>query len=129
MVFWITIVLALIAVQILLPLILDSKGTMGARLTNARGPRDHCPEESVVAQRSRRGLANLLETLPIFLTLALLAIILHKDVANAILGAQIYVIARVIYVPAYLSGVPVVRTLIWGASAVGLVIMARAILG
>ncbi|WP_309661033.1 MAPEG family protein [Sphingomonas sp.] len=129
MVFWITIVLALIAVQILLPLILDSKGTMGARLTNAMGPRDHCPEESVVAQRSRRGLANLLETLPIFLTLALLAIILHKDVANAILGAQIYVIARVIYVPAYLSGVPVVRTLIWGASAVGLVIMARAILG
>ena len=129
MLLWITIVMVLLAVQILLPPSLNSNGTMSERLNAAMGPRDHVPTESVVAQRARRALANLYETLPFFLTFALLAIILHKEVPNAILGAQIYAIARVLYLGAYLSGVPVIRTLIWAAAVIGLVLMAKAVLG
>ncbi|MEM9096596.1 MAG: MAPEG family protein [Pseudomonadota bacterium] len=36
------------------------------------------------------------------------------------LGSQIYLWARVAYVPAYAFGIPVLRTLIWTASIVGI---------
>jgi len=41
----------------------------------------------------------------------------------ALLGGWIFLVARLLYVPAYLSGVPVIRTLIWGAAWVGLIFM------
>jgi uncharacterized MAPEG superfamily protein len=38
-------------------------------------------------------------------------------------GATVFLVARVLYVPAYLAGVMGLRTLIWVASLVGLVLM------
>jgi uncharacterized MAPEG superfamily protein len=43
--------------------------------------------------------------------------------ALATTGALIFLIARVIYVPLYLSGIPAVRTLAWVVSWVGLILM------
>ena len=62
------------------------------------------------------------EALPVFLTLALLNLILGTgDMATT--GATVFLVARVLYVPAYLAGIVGVRTLIWIASVVGLVMM------
>jgi uncharacterized MAPEG superfamily protein len=44
------------------------------------------------------------------------------------LGAQIYLICRVVYVPLYAFGVPVLRSLVWIGSAVGLGMIVWAIL-
>ncbi len=45
-----------------------------------------------------------------------------------LLGAQIYLAARVLYVPLYAFGVPLVRSLVWGASLAGLIMILVAIL-
>ena len=39
------------------------------------------------------------------------------------MGAQIYFWARLLYIPAYASGIPVVRTVLWTISVIGLVMV------
>ena len=87
------------------------------------GPRDHQAPLTVVGGRAERALANMHEALPVFLALALMNMIVGTAAATAITGAWVFFIARLLYVPAYLSGVPVIRTLIWVAAWVGLVMM------
>jgi uncharacterized MAPEG superfamily protein len=41
----------------------------------------------------------------------------------AILGSQIYFYARVLYLPLYVAGIPVVRTLVWTAASLGIVMV------
>jgi uncharacterized MAPEG superfamily protein len=40
-----------------------------------------------------------------------------------------YLLARIVYVPLYAFGVPVVRTLVWMVGTVGLVMVLVAVLG
>ena len=61
------------------------------------------------------------EALPVFLALALLNMIVGTAAAPAVTGATMFLIARVLYVGVYMAGVPVVRTLLWAVSWVGLV--------
>ena len=73
--------------------------------------------------RAQRAFLNMMETLPIF---AIAVLVTH--VAGATNGitaacAQIYVIARVIYVPVYLMGIPWLRTAIWLVATLSIVIL------
>ena len=88
------------------------------------GNRDHPPEMSIVAARLDRAKNNMLEALPLFLTLALLALVKGDATAQAAQGATIFLVARVVYVPAYVSGIPMLRSLVWLAANAGLVMMA-----
>jgi uncharacterized MAPEG superfamily protein len=92
----------------------------------ALGPRDDPPPQSAVGHRAERALRNLSEALPVFLTLALLHVSQGTAEGRATLGAQIFLAMRVLYVPAYLAGVPWVRSVIWCASWVGLGLMIAA---
>ena len=78
---------------------------------------------SVVAGRLLRALHNLLETYPAFVALALGLAVTGKTGGIAAAGAVIWLVARVLYVVVYAAGIPVVRTAIWFASIVGLVMM------
>ena len=66
------------------------------------------------------------EALPLFLGLAMLAFASGKpdEAAN---GAALFAAARVLYIPAYASGLPVLRSLIWLAGMGGLLMMAIAL--
>ncbi|WP_316354717.1 MAPEG family protein [Devosia sp.] len=66
------------------------------------GPRDDLPEPSRDLGRARRALANLQETLPVFLTLALLSILLGEQGWLSLAGGALYFVARV----AHLCGAP-----------------------
>ena len=78
------------------------------------------------AARLERAFKNFLETFPFFAAAALLDHALSKDNdQTAILGAQIYLWARVLYVPAYVLAIPFTRTLIWAASLVGILMVWR----
>ena len=57
----------------------------------------------------------------------LLAGALGRTNAASAMGAQIYIWARVLYIPAYMAGVPYVRTLVWIVSFVGILMIADAI--
>lgn len=87
-------------------------------------PRDeHREPGSIVSRRLKRALDNLLETYPAFVALALALTITGKAGGIAATGAWLYLGARVVFVVLYAIGIPVVRTLVWVASVVGLVMM------
>jgi len=63
---------------------------------------------------------------PALLIGLLLAYALQKTDAHSALGAQIYVWARLLYIPAYVLGIPFLRTLIWAASLAGILMVLSA---
>jgi uncharacterized MAPEG superfamily protein len=84
-------------------------------------PRDGAmPPLSPVAERLKRAQDNLFETLPIFIAAVLIAHVAGRETSQTALGAQIYLGARVLYVPLYAFGVPMLRSLVWIVSIVGL---------
>lgn len=85
---------------------------------------DHMTPASVLGGRLTRALRNVLETFPVFVALVIVANAAGKQGdATLLLGANIWLWARVAYVPVYAAGIPVARTLVWTASIVGLVMM------
>ncbi len=126
MIFWILAGLGVYLLSVYLPAILylPREG-----LVNHAGPRDELPEAGAYTNRARRALGNLQENLPIFLTLAILALVAPSaDMAQAILGAQVFVIARLVYIPVYLISVPWTRSLAYLAGLVGNVIQLLALI-
>ena len=131
MVLIVLLVLALFVLQTLLPACFRymSGPEAGRKLRLALGPRDNPPPQTTVGGRAERALANMQEALPVFLALALLNLIAGTGEAHlALTGATLFLVARVLYVPAYLAGVAGLRTLIWAASVVGLVLMVMPLL-
>lgn len=88
------------------------------------GNRDRPPELSIIAGRLERARDNMLESLPIFLTLALLALIMGQDTNDMATAATVFLLARVIYVPAYASGIPLLRSIVWLVGVASLLMMA-----
>jgi len=86
------------------------------------------PPVTALTARFQRAFGNFRETFVYFAVSVLVVTALAKNNPNSALGAQIYFWARLIYVPVYAAGIPVVRTLIWGASIVGLVMVLLAAL-
>src|SRR5262249_53797881 len=99
-------------------------GTIGqVGLPTAAGNRDNMMPPAGWAGRANRAHRNLLESLVLFAILVLVAQALGKLNAMTALGAQLFFYARVAYALVYIIGIPWLRTLIWGVSVVGLVII------
>ncbi|TPW27966.1 MAPEG family protein [Pararhizobium mangrovi] len=93
-------------------------------LTWNAGPRDEAPTElSKEAGRADRALRNYLETWPAFIALALAVVVAGVAGGLTATGAWIWFVARIVYLPLYVLGVPYVRSIAWAASIVGLVLM------
>jgi uncharacterized MAPEG superfamily protein len=93
----------------------------------AAGPRDEPgPALGKIAGRLDRAYRNFLETFPFFAAAVLLVHALDKSTPASVHGAQVYVWARLLYVPAYALGIPFLRTLIWAASFVGILMVMSA---
>ena len=75
------------------------------------------------AGRAARAHRNMLESLPLFAALALIAVVAGRTNANTLLGAQIFVWARVVYAGVYVAGIPWLRTLVWLVSVAGLILI------
>lgn len=89
----------------------------------ALGPQDNAPEQNVTSGRIQRALRNYLETFPAFAALALVLAVTGLGNETSALGATIWFWARIVYIPAYVSGIPGVRSVAWLTSLVGLVMM------
>jgi uncharacterized MAPEG superfamily protein len=113
----------------LVQLVLSILFSIGGRgLPWAAGPRDEgWPAIGTFGGRIERAYKNFLETFPFFLAAALLVHALGKSTHTSVLGAEIYLWARVLYVPAYALAIPFTRTLIWGASLVGILMVLAAL--
>ena len=115
----------LVFLQLTLPTML-AVATGSATANYLAGPRD-VPMENMAASvaRAKRAGNNLLETLPVFLTLAVLSIIMEVQTAEL---AAIWLGLRVAYVFAYLMHIDYVRTLVWFGSVFCLIMMGLALI-
>lgn len=88
------------------------------------GPRDGDNQpQGVLAGRSARASQNYRETYPAFLGL-LLAMILTGDTSGwGLFGGTVWLVARIVYIPLYLKGIPYIRSLVWLVSLLGLLVM------
>ena len=125
MVLLVLLVLALFVMQTLIPGRFREPAPDGIKgvIVEDLGNRDHMRPLTLTGQRAARALANMHEALPVFLALALMNMIVGTAAGLAITGATVFLIARVLYVPLYLSGISTVRSLVWFGSWVGLVLM------
>jgi uncharacterized MAPEG superfamily protein len=88
------------------------------------GARDEAlPEPSPATGRTMRAQANFQETFPIAIVALLGVVIAGRTSPMTALGGWIWLGARIVYLPLYAVGVPVVRTVVWTISAVGLVMV------
>ncbi|HEY5412312.1 MAG TPA: MAPEG family protein [Caulobacteraceae bacterium] len=88
------------------------------------GPRDEGqPPLGKYPGRAQRALENFKETYPAFIALALALLVADKTGGNGALGAGLWFGGRVAYLPLYLFGVPWLRSLAYGVSLAGLVLM------
>ena len=77
------------------------------------GPRDEARRLTGIAGRLDRALSNHQAALVLF-TIAVLAVELgNGSTALTIACAWTYLVARIAYVPAYVSGIPYLRSTIW----------------
>ena len=92
-------------------------------------PRDEStPPLRGVAGRLDRALRNFLETFPLFVAVVLAAHVSETHNALTEWGARLYLWGRVAYVPLYVAGIPLVRSLVWNVATVGIMLFVVALL-
>ena len=85
------------------------------------GARDEMlPAPLPLVGRLERAQANFFETFPLMIAAVLIVEVAHLNNRWTALGAIIWLVARIAYVPLYALGVPVVRSLAWIAALVGI---------
>ena len=75
-------------------------------------------------RRVNKTLANLKEGAIVYLPLALTAVALEVSNTWTLVAAVTTIISRALYVPIFLAGIPVLRTLLWTPSFVAIPLMA-----
>ena len=106
-----TLVQAVIAVQ---------GAMMQVGLPTLAGNREGMPEIKGWGGRAARAHKNMIENMVLFAALVLAAVVAGKTNDMTLLGAQIFLYARIAYALVYIAGLPWVRTAVWGVSVVGL---------
>jgi len=90
------------------------------------GARDEAqPPLNPLAGRLQRAQANFLETLPIAIIALLGVVVANRTSASTALGGWIWLGARIVYLPLYAAGIPVIRTLAFAVSLVGLAMVLK----
>jgi uncharacterized MAPEG superfamily protein len=117
---WLLWAVALTVVQMLIAV---SGATLQVGLPRLAGNREGLAPFTGWAGRAQRAHRNMLESLVLFAALVLVAAVSQKTNATTLLGAQLFFWARLAYAGVYLAGVPWLRTLIWLASMIGLVLI------
>ena len=93
------------------------------------GARDETlPAPNAVTGRLMRAQANFQETFPIAIVALLGVVVAGKTSQWTALGGWIWLGARVVYLPLYWAGVPVVRTIVWTIALIGLAMVIKPLL-
>lgn len=96
-------------------------------VTYAASARDDARADGALLGRAERALRNYNETWLVFVILALIGHLAYAGDALLFWGAIIWLAARVAYLPLYLGGIFMLRSLMWTAALVGLCMMGWAI--
>jgi uncharacterized MAPEG superfamily protein len=87
-------------------------------------PRDaQVMPKSLACGRATRALHNYVENLVPFVAMDLALIATGRTGGLGAIGATIWIIARILYLPSYVKGITYVRTALWGIAVIGLLMM------
>jgi uncharacterized MAPEG superfamily protein len=90
------------------------------------GARDEAlPPPQPIVGRLARAQANFFETFPIFAAAALIVAVAGLADRWTAIGAWLWLGARIVYLPLYAAGVPVVRTIVFLVSVIGIALVLR----
>jgi uncharacterized MAPEG superfamily protein len=117
---WLLWAVALTVVQMLVAV---SGATLQVGLPTLAGNREGMPALTGWPRRAERAHHNMLESLVLFAALVLIAVVANKTNSATLLGAQLFFWARLAYALVFIAGIAWLRTLVWFASIVGLVII------
>jgi len=83
--------------------------------------RDEAATTAGWGARARRAYLNHLENLLVYACFAIPLVMTGLSTSTSVLGAQIFIIARVLYAIVYVAGITVagIRTLLWLAGVIG----------
>ena len=117
---WLLWAVALTVVQMLIAV---SGATLQVGLPKLAGNREGMPPLTGWVGRAERAHFNMLESLVLFAALVLILVLTNKSNSTTLMGAQLFVWARLAYAVIYLAGIPWLRTLVWLVSMIGLVLI------
>jgi uncharacterized MAPEG superfamily protein len=112
-----------VALTVVQMLVAVSGATLQVGLPKLAGNRDGLPPYTGWVGRAYRAHHNMLENLVLFAALVVVAVLSNKTNSTTLLGAQIFLWARVAYAVIYLAGIPWLRTLAWTVSVIGLILI------
>jgi uncharacterized MAPEG superfamily protein len=118
-----------VALLFVLILVQAAAGVLAQGLPEMAGSRDGLPEPKPFQARTKRIVDNHREGLALFAPLVLVAALAHVSTPTTVLGAQLFFYARIAHALLYVTGVPWVRPLAWGAGIVGTVMIFAALVG
>lgn len=109
-------ILAIYGILVCITLVLQATGSllqldMGYLLSS----RDEDRTVTGMAARTERALSNSVTAMALFAPAILLLAVQDRFSATTLLAAQVFLIARVIYLPAYVFGIVGIRTVAWMA--------------
>ena len=94
----------------------------------ARGIVPRRGRSAPITGRLQRAQDNLFQTLPLFAAAILIAHVAGREGQLTVWGAWLYLVSRILYVPLYAAGVPILRSLIWLCGLAGLLLILFAVL-
>ena len=87
------------------------------------GNRDGLAPLTGFAGRAQRAHWNMLESLPFFIALALIAQIAGRANATTLTGCELFFWGRLAHWLIYIIGIPWLRTIAWVVSVIGLILI------
>jgi len=126
-----TVELTMLVYSVILTFLIISVPAIGGILQNGlatqAGARDGLPEPTVFMKRARRLQDNMIENMVLFVPLVLAAQAAGISNAETVMGAQIFVVARLLHALIYLAGIPWLRPAAWAGAVVGMVMIGSAL--
>jgi uncharacterized MAPEG superfamily protein len=114
--------LGLYGLVVIITIVIQAEaGRMQVGLPALLRPRDDLPNLTGVAGRLERAQLNSVVAMALFAPAVLILSQKGITTTTTVLAAQIFLVARVVYVPLYAFGLPGVRTLAWFAGVLATV--------
>jgi uncharacterized MAPEG superfamily protein len=114
---------ALTWVTIIAASTIRSKGWTLQGLNYSLSNREEPLDTNALAHRADRTASNTMENFVLFLGLASVAMASAATSPLILQGAELFLLARLVFVPVYYVGITYVRTLVWLVGVAGLIMM------
>ena len=107
-------ILGVYGLIVALTLVAQATGAMGRLgMGYMMSSRDEPATLGRYTSRLDRALANSVVAMALFAPAVLIVVLQDRTGAGSLLACQAFLIARAVYIPAYVAGVPGLRTLAW----------------